>query len=224
MELVFAGFHVLEAVRLVDRSVPRVPCCRPAAQPAGLRRSCLCREPGHHTPRRPTRLQPGLTVTPALRRSGANRSAVPSVRRPRSPSRDRSSRLDGHGDGFPKQGAAGPARHSWPVAAGRSPRIAAWIARRAARCSPAAPAPRCRALHTAQRREESPGAALVSWLGTASWRSRKGVEHGRLHDDSWSGLFRQIRAGNNDKTTVAGRVFYWQYASSVLWGCHKFRV
>ncbi|MEA9404666.1 hypothetical protein, partial [Pseudomonas aeruginosa] len=23
--------------------------------------------------------------------------------------------------------------------------------------------------------------------------------------DSWSGLFRQIRAGNNDKTTVAGK-------------------
>ncbi len=31
------------------------------------------------------------------------------------------------------------------------------------------------------------------------------MKHGRLHDDSWNGLFRQIRAGNNDKTTVAGK-------------------
>ncbi|MDP5938279.1 hypothetical protein P3846_27010, partial [Pseudomonas aeruginosa] len=31
------------------------------------------------------------------------------------------------------------------------------------------------------------------------------MKHGKLHDDSWSGLFRQIRAGNNDKTTVAGK-------------------
>ena len=28
---------------------------------------------------------------------------------------------------------------------------------------------------------------------------------GSSDDDSWSGLFRQIRAGNNDKTTVAGK-------------------
>ncbi|MFO6096985.1 hypothetical protein, partial [Pseudomonas aeruginosa] len=33
----------------------------------------------------------------------------------------------------------------------------------------------------------------------------KELKHGKLHDDSWSGLFHQIRGCNNDKTTLAGK-------------------
>ena len=49
-----------------------------------------------------------------------------------------------------------------------------------------------------------PGAALVGGVGDGFLDIQE-LKHGKLHDDSWSGLFRQIRAGNNDKTTVAGK-------------------
>ncbi len=69
--------HFLHSFELDDGKIKRNREFMNVFQQLRGRRSCLCREPGRHTPRRPTRLQPGLTVTPALRRSGAGRSAVP---------------------------------------------------------------------------------------------------------------------------------------------------
>ncbi|MCR3842197.1 hypothetical protein, partial [Pseudomonas aeruginosa] len=53
---------------------------------------------------------------------------------------------------------------------------------------------------------ESPWGSFGWWGGgRLPGYPGKELKHGKLHDDSWSGLFRQIRAGNNDKTTVAGK-------------------
>ncbi|WP_217706909.1 hypothetical protein, partial [Pseudomonas aeruginosa] len=75
---------------------------------------------------------------------------------------------------------------------------------------------RAEQFHTAQRREESPWGSFGWWgAGWLPGYPGKELKHGKLHDDSWSGLFPYSREEEQQKIlTSSSWYFLWQSATS----------